>query len=138
MQHIIPDNYRIIPSFPDYCVEEFGEHVIKLNDDGSTNILYESPHGGVTLFKDGVRYCRSKYKLANDTWGRQPPRNTRGRQAVKVEALHVASGSNEWILFDSLTEASKVTGVSIVDISRVINLETRQTSHGWAFARKGD
>lgn len=138
MKVTIPSNYRIIPSFPDYCVEEFGSNVIKIYSDGSTKVLGENANGSVTLFANGNRYCRSKYQLANEAFGRTSGLRGRGRSKVKVQALHVENGSTKLIDFDSMTEASNFTGVPVCQISRIISKKHRQTANGWSFYGKED
>lgn len=129
MKHDIPDNYKIIPSFPDYCVEEYGQYVVRLLKNGNTHVLSNNGKG-VTLFKDGVRYYRSKRQLANEAWGRNIE-----TQRFHIEGWHDNGGRIESLMFNSLKEASYYTGAPMSAISSIINKRGRYSSNGWSFRK---
>lgn len=136
MKQVIPESFRQIPSFPDYYIEEYGSNVIKLCKDGTIKYINQNNNFGVTLFKDGKRYFRSRFQLAFEAWGQKVSHT--GKYKIRVSALNVAKGSKKWIPFDSLIEASEKTGVPVSSISKIINYEGLYTSHGWSFKRWED
>lgn len=130
----IPANYRYIPSFPDYCVEKFGNTIIKVYEDGSTHVVIPNRRGYVTVFRDGKRYCRSPYQLMKEAWfGEMLPN---GKYTIPVMALNIAKESIKWIHFKSMSEASKKTGVPVKYISEIINEDGHLSAYGWAFRRE--
>ncbi len=134
MKPEIPKDFRYIPSFPDYCVDRCGQNVVKVFDDGTTRVLSKNSKSCVVLFKDGKRYCRSSFQLMREAWFNNPLPN--GRFKISVSALNVQQGSTKWIRYDSMTEASKATGVPIKYISEILNTYAHHTAYGWAFRRE--
>lgn len=123
----IPKSYKPIPSFPGYYLTEQGL-VVKVYDNGYVHQLSVNNKNSVTLFKDGVRYCRSLTKLFMETsFGKESTRTK------KVRGMHTIANDYNWIEFNSLTEASEYTGVPISYISKVINSDERYATCGWIF-----
>ena len=127
MSNNIPYDYKPIPSFPGYYLNESGQ-IVKVYKNGSKHVLAVNDHFEVTLFKDGKRYCRSLTKIFVKLAMNQDSVRTK-----KVSALHVRNGSHKWMSFNSLKEASEATGVPVSYISKVINGDGRYSTCGWAF-----
>lgn len=125
----IPSNYISIPSFPGYYVDESG-HIIKVYENGYKHILSTNSKFAVTLFKDGKRYCKSAIALWREAlYGKT---TKMGGYTKAVSARNTKTGPLKWVKYDSLTEASKATGVPVSRISKLINGHG-YSAYGWVF-----
>lgn len=127
----IPKSYKPIPSFPGYYLTEQGL-VVKVYDNGDIHQLSVNNKNEVTLFKDGVRYCKSLTKLFVEIALNKEKVRTKKVRGMNAKDVFENGAKYEWIEFNSLKEASEYSGVPVSYISKVINGHL-YSSCGWIF-----